>query len=120
MSSLLDLPTAQEPSPFLNSIPADSRNFGRPKESDRISTIPMDENSADDNNRVKEFEKVFGLPLTGKPSPTLIALITGFENLISNKLGISAKGKIWDPASQTIKTNLADVQAALDLLKNIK
>lgn len=116
--SLLDLPTLKEPGPFLNSVPADSRNFSRPQEPDRMSTIP-DFNMADDTSRIKEFQTFFGQNPTGEIDINLINSALQAEHTISRAIGKPIIGLLFNPAARSFQTTVGDLKQALELIKKL-
>ena len=72
------------------------------------------------NSEIEKFEKLFGLPITGKISEPLIAAVKQSENFIANKLNDNTiKGMIFDPIKKIFKTSADDVAKTLDLIKKL-
>ncbi len=72
------------------------------------------------NSEIEKFEKLFGLPITGKISEPLIAAVKQSENFIANKLSDNTiKGMIFDPIKKIFKTSADDVAKTLDLIKKL-
>lgn len=70
------------------------------------------------NSEIENFEKLFGLPITGQISEPLIAAAKQTENFIANKLNDNTiKGMIFDPIKKVFKTTANDVAKTLELIK---
>lgn len=76
------------------------------------------ENISTEENTIKEFQKMFNLPTTGKVDNQLISAVKSAENDISKAINDnSVKGMVWDDIKKKFKTNAFDLQSALKLIK---
>ncbi|HVI41786.1 MAG TPA: peptidoglycan-binding protein [Anaerovoracaceae bacterium] len=120
-------------------VMSDERDFSRPRESFNMSTAPSDILQAVDkpgdlpswtpkkkeepvaaieapktSNDIKQFQTFFGLQPTGMADDKLAAAAKAMEDKIAKSVNNPvAHGMLWDDASKTFKTNLADLQEAL-------
>lgn len=96
----------------------------KPQETKKIEKEEKEEkeeNKKENNipeNEIKEFQKMFNLPLTGKIDNQLISAVKSAENEISKAINDnSVKGMVWDDIRKKFKTTAFDLQSALKLIK---
>lgn len=105
MSGLLDLPTAHENVGATQQVvPADARDFSRPKEPFIAQSLPVDSSMANDGQNmgdpfiaeVQKFMKAHGYtgPEDGISNPELLSSLRNFESITQSRTGKPVIGTI--------------------------